>query len=95
MIKNNYFLGISTTNAQEELERTKSALLTAKSENELLNERLEISKQREKESKNFQEVLKEKNERFQVNLQRSESRANQLELQVGYLISYFRINKLN
>ena len=72
----------SSHGVHEQLSRLQRALAAAESEKQILEDRLETGRHASTEMKHAQDLLADKVTHLQNELQRSESRANQLELQL-------------
>ena len=72
----------SSHGIHEQLSKLQRALAAAESEKQILEDRLETGRQATAETKHAQDMMAERVARPQDELQRSETRANQLELQL-------------
>ena len=72
----------SSHGVHEQLSKLQRALAAAESEKQILEDRLETGRQATAETKHAQDMMADRVARLQDELQRSESRANQLELQL-------------
>ncbi|XP_059085482.1 rootletin-like isoform X2 [Tigriopus californicus] len=82
----------NTSGIQEELEQLRRALSNAENEKKILEDRLESARQQQHDMKQSGRNLHNKLEQLEADLQRSESKANQLELQLHNSKSYLESN---